>query len=397
MERIDAALFRYLVGAVWQPLLILFAASIADRLIRRTAPHYRYFLWVAALLLCVVTPAMPVRIPVVPNGAPVLRFKVDSSLALAGVSERRAAGWVAAAYGAYILFLWFRVWASMRRLQKLRATSEPFAKGIRLSDAVSAPVTFGVRDPLILLPRQFAATASKETLDAVIAHEKGHWQRNDYGWNVALLILSAPVRFHPAVRAAYRQMAAMRELAADELACARTPSYVERLLDAARLLTEKPEASPAVGLGLFDCDRLEERVMKLTNPKPVLPTWAARIVTAAMTAVLVMGAAYMTNYTAFAQQAEKVGPNVTAPKLIYRVEPSYDESAREDKITGAVLLQLVVTKEGLADQITVKRSLDPRLDEKAIEAVKKWRFKPGQKEGEDVNVQAQIEINFRLL
>ena len=61
------------------------------------------------------------------------------------------------------------------------------------------------------------------------------------------------------------------------------------------------------------------------------------------------------------------------------------------------MLTLVVTKEGIADQIAVKKSLDPRLDEKAIEAVKQWRFKPGQKNGEDVNVMATIEINFRLL
>lgn len=137
--------------------------------------------------------------------------------------------------------------------------------------------------------------------------------------------------------------------------------------------------------------------MKLTNPKPALSTWAARILTAAISIALTMSAVYMTNYTAFAQQADKVSPNVSAPKLIYKVEPSYEPSAKDDKIEGLVVLGLVVTKEGIAGQIVVKKSLDPRLDEKAIEAVKQWRFKPGQKNGEDTNVQVTIQVNFRLL
>jgi TonB family protein len=260
---------------------------------------------------------------------------------------------------------------------------------------VSTPITFGVRNPLIILPRDFARTAESETIQAVIAHEKGHWQRHDYAWNLALQFLTAPIRFHPAVMGAMRQLAAMRELAADELAAASTPRYAERLVDAARLLSQTPEPS-AVGLGLFDCDRLEERVMKLTNPKPALSTWTARILTTAITMALTVGAVAMSNYTAFAQAPDKVGPNVTAPKLIYKVEPSYEDSARTDKVSGTVLLSLVVTKEGIADQITVKRSLDPRLDERAIIAVKQWRFKPGQKNGEDTNVLAMIEVNFRL-
>lgn len=395
MERIDAALVRYLTDAIWQPILILIAAGVADLLVRRAGPHYRYILWVAALLLCVVTPAIPAKFPAVLKGAAVI--SVDVQRAIGGGSARRAAGWISAAYCFHVFYLWFRLWANLRNVRQLRNTAEPFAQGVSVSDSVSTPVTFGVRHPFIVLPRQFADTANKETLDAVIAHEQGHWQRNDYAWNVALLIVTAPVRFHPAVRAAYRQMAAMRELATDELASATTPGYALRLVDAARLLTQRPDANAVVGLGLFDCDRLEERVMKLTNPKPVLPTWAARILTAAMSVALTVGAVYMTNYTAFAQQAEKVGPNVTAPKLIYKVEPSYEPSAKEDKIEGPVTLTLIVTKEGIADQIVVKKSLDPRLDEKAIEAVKQWRFKPGQKNGEDVNVMASIQINFRLL
>ena len=138
--------------------------------------------------------------------------------------------------------------------------------------------------------------------------------------------------------------------------------------------------------------------MKLINHKPLLPTWAARSITAALSLTLALGTVYITtNHTAFAQRAEKVGKDVKAPKLIYKVEPSYDPSAKEDKVEGAVVLSLVVTAAGIAEDIQVVKSLDPRLDQKAIEAVKQWRFQPGTKDDKDVNVEAKIEVNFRLL
>ena len=57
----------------------------------------------------------------------------------------------------------------------------------------------------------------------------------------------------------------------------------------------------------------------------------------------------------------------------------------------------MVDTEGRARDIRVTRSLGMGLDEKAIEAVRNWRFKPGMKGGQAVNVRATIEVNFRLL
>jgi TonB family protein len=56
-----------------------------------------------------------------------------------------------------------------------------------------------------------------------------------------------------------------------------------------------------------------------------------------------------------------------------------------------------VDQEGRARDIHVLKSLGMGLDEKAVEAVQKWKFKPGMKGGQAVNVRAQIEVNFRLL
>jgi periplasmic protein TonB len=92
-----------------------------------------------------------------------------------------------------------------------------------------------------------------------------------------------------------------------------------------------------------------------------------------------------------------VGGGVSAPSVLSKVEPEYSEEARKAKWQGTVILQLVVDEHGLPQQMKVTRSLGLGLDQKAIEAVAKWKFKPGMKDGKPVPVVATIEVNFRLL
>jgi periplasmic protein TonB len=93
----------------------------------------------------------------------------------------------------------------------------------------------------------------------------------------------------------------------------------------------------------------------------------------------------------------KVGGGVSQPTLLMKVEPEYSEEARKAKYQGVVLLYVEVDASGKATNIRVSKSLGLGLDEKAIEAVKKWKFKPGYKDGKPVTVAATIEVNFRLL
>jgi TonB family protein len=93
----------------------------------------------------------------------------------------------------------------------------------------------------------------------------------------------------------------------------------------------------------------------------------------------------------------RVGGGVTAPSLLFKVEPEYSEEARKAKYQGTVLLYIEVDPSGKATNIKVARSLGLGLDEKAMEAVRKWKFKPGYKDGKPVTVAATIEVNFRLL
>jgi TonB family protein len=85
------------------------------------------------------------------------------------------------------------------------------------------------------------------------------------------------------------------------------------------------------------------------------------------------------------------------PVPVYKPEPEYSEEARKAKFQGTVMLAIVVDTDGKAKEIRVLRPLGMGLDEKAVEAVQKWRFKPGQKDGHPVPVRANVEVSFRLL
>jgi TonB family protein len=93
----------------------------------------------------------------------------------------------------------------------------------------------------------------------------------------------------------------------------------------------------------------------------------------------------------------RVGGGVSAPVLVFKVEPEYSEEARKAKFQGTVVLYVVVDDKGMPRELRVVRPLGLGLDEKAIEAVQKWRFKPGFKDGKAVPVAATVEVNFRLL
>jgi TonB family protein len=89
-------------------------------------------------------------------------------------------------------------------------------------------------------------------------------------------------------------------------------------------------------------------------------------------------------------------PANSQPKIVTKVEPQYSEEAQRDKIEGTVTLKVVVDTEGHPKDIRVTKSLGHGLDQKAIEAVEKWVFRPGLKNGQPVEVFASLEVPFHL-
>lgn len=102
-----------------------------------------------------------------------------------------------------------------------------------------------------------------------------------------------------------------------------------------------------------------------------------------------------------------MGGGVTAPRVIYRVDPEFSKEARKRKFAGNTLVSLIVGTDGLPTNIKVVRSASAgadkkniaaglSLDQKAIEAVSKYRFAPATRQGEPVAVEIHVDVNFQI-
>jgi TonB family protein len=94
--------------------------------------------------------------------------------------------------------------------------------------------------------------------------------------------------------------------------------------------------------------------------------------------------------------AYRVGGGVSAPRAVYDPDPEYSEEARKAKYQGVVVLWVVIGPDGRVHDMRVQRSLGMGLDEKAMEAVRQWKFDPARKDGRPVPVQVNVEVRFSL-
>ncbi len=99
----------------------------------------------------------------------------------------------------------------------------------------------------------------------------------------------------------------------------------------------------------------------------------------------------------FGGGAYRIGSGVEPPALRRQVRPEYTDHALSRKIQGTVLLEIIILKDGTVGPVRVIQSLEPGLDQKAVEAVRQFLFIPGKLKGEPVDVVAEIAVDFSLL
>jgi TonB family protein len=92
----------------------------------------------------------------------------------------------------------------------------------------------------------------------------------------------------------------------------------------------------------------------------------------------------------------QIGRDITPPRAVYNPDPEYSEKARKAQYEGTCVLSLVVDTDGKPEDVTVVTPLGMGLDERSIDAVRKWRFEPARKQGKPVAYQLQVGISFRL-
>ena len=91
-----------------------------------------------------------------------------------------------------------------------------------------------------------------------------------------------------------------------------------------------------------------------------------------------------------------IGNGVRPGRAVSTPNPQYSESARQAKITGQVILAVAINSTGVVDAVRVVKSLEPGLDENAVQAVSKWQFTPATKDGKPVAIQMEVAVGYRL-
>jgi periplasmic protein TonB len=91
-----------------------------------------------------------------------------------------------------------------------------------------------------------------------------------------------------------------------------------------------------------------------------------------------------------------IGGSVLAPKVIYQAEPKFSGETGQKKFSGKAGVSLWVEKDGSPSHIRVVKSVGHGLDEKAVEAVRQYKFKPAMRNGKPVKVELYIEVNFQI-
>lgn len=92
----------------------------------------------------------------------------------------------------------------------------------------------------------------------------------------------------------------------------------------------------------------------------------------------------------------RIGGGVSAPVVLYAPDPEFSEEARKAKVAGNVLVYLQVDTQGHPVHVRVLRGIGMGLDEKAVEAVKRYKFKPAMENGHPVPVEMNVEVNFQI-
>jgi TonB family protein len=138
--------------------------------------------------------------------------------------------------------------------------------------------------------------------------------------------------------------------------------------------------------------------------KPVAIILDGRVVAAPVIRRAMGGTAMITGtYTRAEAEAIAVGmappdPTVVRPRATARPQPVYPAEAQSASVQGIVVMQVVVNVDGAVGDVVVTRSLDTAygLDQAAVDAVKRWRFTPGTKDGAPVPIEMTITLEFSL-
>ena len=313
-------LLTFLLNAVWQIALIAALASFGAWLLRHSATRYQHWLWVAALCLSLLVPAITAFNALPPTASPaevsyernlsnpVFIHEIEGPLVRTPANSSNEAFQLNntlalilfAAFGVFILYRSVRLtqaWFTTRRVRQaavelgrdeaVGAIMRECAKRLDLdqdqkrvtvcsSATLPVPVTIGLFRPVIILPEALLRDGNTDLLTSAIGHEFIHVARRDYVLNFIYELLYLPVSFHPAAALLRRRIKQTRELCCDELVAERILNaqvYARSLVALASSAPPLRRLSVSTTVGIADADILEARIMSLLNKPKMNRRW----------------------------------------------------------------------------------------------------------------------------
>jgi beta-lactamase regulating signal transducer with metallopeptidase domain len=302
MSQIQETLFDLLLNALIQIGCFAILAAVFSRLVAKARAKHQHLFYLAVLLFCLTVPVINTfwtspsaavieesqqHFPSRVGGAnhSFWNWQGDSKLHKQFTTAPAFQSWMNGIWGVLVLLQLVRFSRAVHRVHRLRRDASilsPVQVGMAgqivearrrvallESTAIDEPVTVGVFHPAILLPGKLLPELGEQELLAVLAHEYGHIRRRDFPVHILCELISLPLAWHPGIRYLMSKISQTRELACDDYAAARLGkrrSYANTLLHLASLCLHVPRAN-AAGLGIFDGDNLETRIMMLTEKR----------------------------------------------------------------------------------------------------------------------------------
>jgi TonB family protein len=367
--------------------LLIGVAAVAPAVLRLVSPRARLVYWHVLLAACLLLPLIrPWRQQVIAETVSVTTRVI--AIAPADASSGRAIprteiALAVISVGALARLAWLLVgfWRLSRHRRHSRAFSMrlpwPSRAELRISDDVTSPVTFGARNPVVLLPAQFPDLDARAQ-DAILCHELLHVERRDWLFTIAEEVVRALFWFHPAIWWLLGEIQLSREQAVDREVIDMTQArdeYVDALL---AIAGAKPHADLALAPLFLRKRHLKQRVVSLLKEVRMSKTRLISALAASM-CVLVATCWFVTNTfpLAAAPQVVSDAPGVSVDTggatLLHRAPVAYPAGARSKRIQGNVILELSIDGTGaVADAVVL--SGPEELRKAALQSALQWHF-----------------------
>ena len=278
--------------------------------------------------------------------------------------------------------------------------------GVVITDKVKSPALFGYFRPRLLLPEGTLEKLNDTELAYIFMHELGHLKHHDLGISWLLSIMQIIHWFNPLVWLAFYQMRVDQETACDasvlsRLDHSRSTDYANAIIGFLEKFRQNRPLPALAGI-METKSQTKRRIAMITDYKSfsrkktvVAFALLVSICFISLSLSCVSGVSGVKRVDTVKEYTlEEID---TPPRVIHTEIPKYPYEAKIQKIEGSVLVGLIVTKEGIARDVSVfESSHDGIFDQAALESVKQSKYNPGTKDGEPVDTKVVRRVVFKL-